>query len=206
MRVQLEKASKPCLCCVEEIPWWYDRTCPRCGMTFQRGSTSGGWEGFEEHWKSHHSNEERYEEVWFNLCDRHRKYTTVITCTTDLHDPIVLELWLIGGTADIGYKVQGKDRQILDRIAARIGLSEEEKTLYVGDFHPLNLPHRKRNGWEYSVNVAIQHMRYRSYAGYDKPFVLYSAKRGVLELSPSGMLYGQMLAEKKATASASQVS
>lgn len=183
-----------CRCCEVSLPWWESRKCPVCDFVFERGSANDGWGGFEEHWKTHHSNEERYEEIWSKLCVRHKKYTTVVFETNELHASIVLELYLLGGKAEIGDKKPGKDRPISERIAARIGLSQIEQNLKVGDYHPLNIHHQKRNGWNYSLQVAIQQMKFRCYAGYDRPLMQYSEKRGLWELSPTGMEYGKKLA------------
>ena len=183
-----------CRCCEASPAWWESRKCPLCSFAFDRASTKDGWGGFEEHWKTHHSNEGTYADVWANMCIRHKKYRTVVYETNELHAPIVVELYLLGGKAEIGDKKPGKDRPIFERIAARIGLSQIERNLKVGDYHPLNLHHQERNGWDYSLQVAIQHMKFRCYAGYDRPFMQYSEKRGLWELSPTGMEYGKKLA------------
>lgn len=110
---------------------------------------------------------------------------------------LVLWMWRKKGKVEVGTNQRpGKDRSfIYDGIAADLVVTQEERRLTIGEVYPpLFLPGRranvqndaKRNAWDYTLQVVIQHLRKQKYA---QP----SEQRGVWELSEAGMQHGEEL-------------
>lgn len=185
-----------CLCCLKKMRWWGARHCPECNLEFRVTNTTG-WEGIEQHWQEHHTAVMSFGTFWDSLCHCHREYETIARSATLVLPLIILEVYLRGGKAEIGNrKNPGKDRDIYNNIAKRLGVTEEEMRLSGEDIYPLFgvspiTPDKRqrgnRNAWDLTMLPPTQHARRWGW-------LLSSEQRGVWELTADGMKEGERLA------------
>lgn len=124
---------------------------------------------------------------------------TVLVSSELIHAPLIEEIYRRGGAVEIlDGTMPGKDRDIYDIVAEKVGVTEAQRRLRIIDIWPTilsesknqtALQHAQRLAWDYTMLVAVQHLKQPRPVAYLRK----GTRRGVWELTDAGKQQGQQL-------------